>query len=343
VRHSPRVHALLEAAYDDFHSRYHRGRDPVSLVHAFSAAADREAAALIAALLAYGNVKTILASATRVLDALAPSPRVALERGDFPASLHGFRHRFTSELELRILFAWLGEIYRSLGSLEAGYGDLARISHQVSSRGGGDGRLVGRAEGRVGESYLDGTSSPGGSPLARSEAARRPDPSPQQKAGEKCGLTAGGETRDRLERFVQKLTSATLPRDLVANRAARQRQLRYLLPLPSRGSACKRLNMFLRWVVRPADGIDLGLWRGVPPASLILPIDTHLLGTVRFLGWSHSRQATWKVAEAATARLRLYCPEDPIRYDFALCHLSMSGGRLADYWKAAGKSAELER
>jgi len=65
---------------------------------------------------------------------------------------------------------------------------LARTSQQVSSRGGGDGRLVGRVESRVGETYLDGTLSPRGSPLARSEAARRPDPSPQQKPVEKCGL-----------------------------------------------------------------------------------------------------------------------------------------------------------
>ena len=85
--------------------------------------------------------------------------------------------------------------------------ELARISPQVSSRGGGDGRLVGRAEDREGETYLDGTLSPGGPPLARSEAARRPDPSPQQKAGEKCGPGDGESDPGFPERMARMILS----------------------------------------------------------------------------------------------------------------------------------------
>jgi uncharacterized protein (TIGR02757 family) len=94
-------------------------------------------------------------------------------------------------------------------------------------------------------------------------------------------------------------------------------------------------------MVRPADGIDLGLWKSLSPASLILPLDTHVLQTIRALRWTRSPQASWKVAEQATARLKKLCPEDPIRYDFSLCHLSMAGGKILHY--KARYHAAMER
>ncbi len=145
------------------------------------------------------------------------------------------------------------------------------------------------------------------------------------------GKPSPNSMRDSLGSFVARFTAQPLNRDLTRLRDTRDRQLKYLLPDPMRGSACKRLNMYLRWMVRPNDGIDLGLWKGVSPSVLVLPLDTHLLQTVRALRWTRSRQATWKIAEAATSRLRRLCPEDPIRYDFALCHLSMEGGRILHY------------
>ena len=101
--------------------------------------------------------------------------------------------------------------------------------------------------------------------------------------------------------------------------------MKYLLPSPGEGSACKRLNMFLRWVVRPDDGIDLGLWRCVDPATLFLPVDTHILQVLRRLRWTQSKTANWRLCLAATDRLRRIDPKDPIRFDFSLCHLSMRG------------------
>ncbi len=146
--------------------------------------------------------------------------------------------------------------------------------------------------------------------------------------------------RELLSDFVNRFTAQPLPRALEKKRQARERQLKYLISDPLRGSACKRLNMYLRWMVRPADGVDLGLWRTIPAASLILPLDTHVLQTIRALRWTKSQQATWKLAELATARLRKYCPEDPIRYDFSLCHLSMEGGKILHY--KSGPDAKLE-
>ncbi len=103
------------------------------------------------------------------------------------------------------------------------------------------------------------------------------------------------------------------------------RGVRYLLPRPADGSACKRLNMFLRWVVRPDDGLDLGIWPEVSPALLVIPLDTHSARVARALDLTRRATTDWLAAEEVTQSLRRYDPEDPVRYDFALCHVSMSG------------------
>jgi uncharacterized protein (TIGR02757 family) len=100
----------------------------------------------------------------------------------------------------------------------------------------------------------------------------------------------------------------------------------YLLPRPDGGSACKRLCMFLRWVCRPDDGIDLGLWKGVSPARLVLPLDTHTARISVLLGLATRRSPGWKMALEVTESLRRFDPNDPVRYDFALSHLGISEG-----------------
>ena len=109
---------------------------------------------------------------------------------------------------------------------------------------------------------------------------------------------------------------------------------RWLLPLPAGGSACKRSCLFLRWMVRPDDGVDCGVWTRISPSRLVLPLDTHLLRVVRALGWTKRRSAGWPMALEATARLRALDPADPVRFDFALSRLGIlglldaKGGRL---------------
>ena len=100
---------------------------------------------------------------------------------------------------------------------------------------------------------------------------------------------------------------------------------RWLLPLPSGGSACKRSCLFLRWMVRPDDGVDCGVWTRVSPARLVLPLDTHLQRVVRSLGWTRRRTASWRMALETTARLRDLDPSDPVRFDFALSRLGILG------------------
>jgi uncharacterized protein (TIGR02757 family) len=96
----------------------------------------------------------------------------------------------------------------------------------------------------------------------------------------------------------------------------------HLLPDVHGGGACKRLLLFLRWMVRRADGVDLGLWP-ISPEVLLCPVDTHIEKIGRNLGFTAERAASWRAAEEITAHLRQYDPSDPVRFDFALCHLGM--------------------
>ena len=91
-----------------------------------------------------------------------------------------------------------------------------------------------------------------------------------------------------------------------------------LLTPPDKKSACKRMNMFLRWVARPADGIDLGLWSHVSPARLVMPVDTHVLKAARVLGLTQRPTADLRTALEITRALRQIDPADPVRFDFAL-------------------------
>jgi uncharacterized protein (TIGR02757 family) len=96
----------------------------------------------------------------------------------------------------------------------------------------------------------------------------------------------------------------------------------YFFPRPSAGSACKRLNLFLRWMVR-RDEIDFGTWTLVSPSRLIIPLDTHVIRLGRCLRLTRYRTPNWKMAAEITASLRRINPTDPVRYDFSLCHVGM--------------------
>ena len=96
----------------------------------------------------------------------------------------------------------------------------------------------------------------------------------------------------------------------------------YFFPRPSNGSACKRLNLFLRWMVR-RDALDLGVWTRVSPSQLIVPLDTHVIRVGRCLRLTRYVSPGWAMARDITASLRQLDPDDPVRYDFALCHMGM--------------------
>ena len=94
---------------------------------------------------------------------------------------------------------------------------------------------------------------------------------------------------------------------------------------PAKGSACKRLNMFLRWMVRKDEaGVDFGIWNAIKPAQLICPCDVHVERQARRLGLVSRPKADWQLAEELTENLRQLNPADPVRYDFALFGLGIA-------------------
>ncbi len=100
---------------------------------------------------------------------------------------------------------------------------------------------------------------------------------------------------------------------------------------PARGSTCKRLCMFLRWMVRRDEaGVDFGIWRGISPAQLCVPLDVHVERVARRLGLLERKQTDWRAVLELTGRLRELDPADPVKYDFALF-----GMGLADGWRGS--------
>jgi uncharacterized protein (TIGR02757 family) len=125
-----------------------------------------------------------------------------------------------------------------------------------------------------------------------------------------------------LERFVDGFLDPDLSAVFPRNRLSYG--YRHWFPRPSTGGACKRLNLFLRWMVR-REPPDFGLWTEIPPSTLLMPVDTHIENMARSIGLTRRRTRNWKMAEEITARLRTLDPQDPVKYDFALCHKRMSG------------------
>lgn len=108
----------------------------------------------------------------------------------------------------------------------------------------------------------------------------------------------------------------------VYGRKSRKPGVGYFFARPSSGGACKRLNLFLRWMVR-YDAVDLGIWKRVKPAQLVVPLDTHVIRVGRCLQLTRYTSPGWRMAADITRALRVFDADDPIKYDFSLCHLGM--------------------
>lgn len=99
--------------------------------------------------------------------------------------------------------------------------------------------------------------------------------------------------------------------------------IRFFFPSPENGSPCKRLNLYLRWMVRSGDALDFGLWKGICPSKLVIPLDTHIARISRNIGLTKRKSPDWRMAEEITENLKSFSPEDPVKYDFALCRLGI--------------------
>lgn len=130
----------------------------------------------------------------------------------------------------------------------------------------------------------------------------------------------GDDVREGLEGF----SSSALALDLTAAYGVVPKKpgVAYFFPRPSAGSACKRLNLFMRWMVR-RDELDLGVWTRVSPSRLIVPLDTHVIRVGRCLRLTRHINPGWRMAADITSALRAIEATDPVKYDFSVCHLGM--------------------
>ena len=134
---------------------------------------------------------------------------------------------------------------------------------------------------------------------------------------------AGGELHAALGAFVRELREVDVT--AVERALGKTRGLDHLLPVALGAGAAKRLHLFLRWMVRGPDGVDLGIWKRVPPSALLVPLDTHVARLAWRLGLVRRRTMGWAAAEDITRNLAVIDPVDPVRFDFVLCHHGMSG------------------
>lgn len=245
--------SCLDRLYEQYNRRRYVDPDPLMFLYQYPNPGDREIAALVAASLAYGQVKTIIKNVAAVLAILGPSPRQFLETAS-PAAIQkplaGFVHRFATGDHLAGLLIAARSIILEHGSLQ--------------------------------RSFLNG-----------------------HQASDPTVLPA-------LIRFANHLIDAApIPPG-------------HLVPKPERGSACKRLNLMLRWLARN-DAVDPGGWEGVPAEKLIVPLDVHLHRMARQLGLTERRAANMKTALEVTAGFARICPKDPVKYDFVLTRPGIRG------------------
>ena len=146
---------------------------------------------------------------------------------------------------------------------------------------------------------------------------------------EKCFVAGDtdftGAIGPALERFSRAFLGADLREVFPHGRVSRG--YRHLFPLPSVGGPCKRLHLFLRWMVR-REPPDFGLWTSISPSRLLMPVDTHVENISRSIGLTRRRSRNWRMAEEITRRLAAIDAADPVKFDFALCHKRMSGDCL---------------
>ena len=135
-----------------------------------------------------------------------------------------------------------------------------------------------------------------------------------------------GDLTGSLSRFVEKMKRAA---------GERGKPLKFLLPDPQAGSACKRLFLFLRWMVRKDDGVDFGIFDTVSPAELIIPLDTHIARISNLFGFTKKKSKSLSTAIEITERLKRYDPQDPVKYDFALTRIGIVEGCLGVYSQSA--------
>jgi len=260
-----RLKDVLDKLYVKYNHRELIWPDPLQFACRYSARADMEIAALLAAVLAYGRVPQIEKSLNNLFGRMGKSPyEFVLNFGKTDRqNLQDLKHRFTTGSDICDLLELLKDALEKHGSIE---------KHFLS--------FYNKTEKNIIPALSNFCES-----LLKTYAAR-------------CGTVPG-------------------------------RGLKYLLAGPAAGGAAKRLNLFLRWMARD-DQVDLGLWKSIDKAKLIVPMDVHMFRMSGILGFCHRKNISLKTAVEVTENFARIEPDDPVKYDFALCRIGMS--QSSDDW-----------
>jgi uncharacterized protein (TIGR02757 family) len=228
--------------------------DPISIPHRFTKKQDIEIAGFFAAILAWGQRKTILNKCSELLECMDNAPHDFMlnhTEGDLKAVL-GFKHRTFNEVDALYFIHFLSWFYRHQDSLEKAF-------------------LIGQT-GAV----------------------------------------------DSMESMLTQFQRHFFSLEDAPSRTKKH------ISSPATRSACKRINMYLRWMVRQDEqGVDFGIWKQISPAQLICPCDLHVDRVGRKLGLITRKQTDWGTAVELTQVLRSFDPLDPVKYDFALFGLGV--------------------
>ncbi len=247
--------------------------DPICIPHQFHKKQDIEIAAFFAAILAWGQRKTIINKMNELMGRMDKAPHdFVLNHGDEDLkTLLGFKHRTFNDTDLLYFVSFLKHHYQSSSSLETAF---IPPSYEYN---------------------LDYSTAF----VSNNELNSAP-----------CAL---GELQFSIEMSLNYFKSYFFSLEDFPWRTRKH------ISSPMQKSTCKRLNMFLRWMVRKDDkGVDFGIWNQLKPSMLVCPCDVHVERLGHALGLITRKQRDWKTAEELTQNLRLFDADDPVKYDFAL-------------------------
>lgn len=253
---SPQLIELLNHKVSEVNQHNFIKDDPIQIPHQFSRLQDIEIMAFWAAVLAWGQRKTIINKCKELVERMDGTPHDFIknhEESDLKQLL-GFKHRTFNDTDALYFVSWLQQHYAQHDSLETAFASHIQPTDETIAKG-----LIG----------------------FHNDFFSLPD----------------FPTRTRKH-----------------------------IATPARKSACKRLNMFLRWMVRSDDtGVDFGLWKQISTSQLVCPLDVHVERVARKIGFLTRKQSDWQAALELTANLRKLDPQDPVKYDFALFGLGLEG------------------
>ncbi|WP_256013061.1 TIGR02757 family protein [Desertivirga xinjiangensis] len=277
---------FLDSKADQYNQPAFIENDPVVIPHQFSLKQDIEISGFFASMLAWGQRKTIINKCRELMERMdtAPFDFILNHQEDDLKSLLGFKHRTFNDTDLLYFVHFFKQHYEKFGSLE-------------------DAFLPKKTDAPFRADYFDESVTDQGD----IESA-----SPVCYSGELIRTPVGVEAM--LNSF--KTYFFSLP-DFPS------RTIKHVSS-PRQKSTCKRLNMFLRWMVRKDNnGVDFGLWSRISPSQLICPCDVHVERVARKLNLITRKQVDWQAALELTERLREFDPSDPVKYDFALFGLGI--------------------